>query len=124
LPGGGHGSLNEEVEQEEKRADTEKDSAAVNLTSRNALEAPKKSARNQLEPRFFAQTRRAALYRMSHHAAAKRSEFIVCPDGNFLAMPPQKDCAGNKNQITQDGENTESGSCTPKHGSSQEANTR
>src|SRR5690348_13078089 len=69
--------------------------------------APRLIWRRGTRPGLFAQTQRTTCYGMPHDVAAKRGEFIVCPGGNFLGMPPQQSRAGSKNQITQKGKNTE-----------------
>lgn len=100
--------LDEEIEKEQQRSYTEEDGTAVDLTAWNPAEAAKKPGWSQLEAGFFAQTQGAAAHGMTSDVAPKRAEFIVCPRRNFFAMFPQENRAGGENQVTRDGENTES----------------
>ena len=98
----------EEVEEEEERADTEKDCGAIDLTVGNAAEFAKKARGKQDQPRFLAKA--GGFYRdeMSDKLAADRTELVMQPGGNVAAMDPQKDSAADKNHVTDDSQKTES----------------
>ncbi len=78
----------EEIEDEEKEAEEEKDGWAVDAATREARDGPHEGNRNRPEARFFADGVERSGRRLAGKVAPEKRQLIVEPHGEIGTVTP------------------------------------
>jgi hypothetical protein len=94
----------EEIEQEENRADEEKRGRTIDERAAGRLKRGKKTVRQKFEARLFAQTEGPGARSMAGNPAAQRAVFILGPQIHEVTLAPQKSGAADEEQVSENGQ--------------------
>src|SRR2546422_3163238 len=108
----------EKIEQEENRSNQHKKWAAVNPLGRHAAQRASKARGDRFQSGLFARAVERSNYRMTRHLSPERTNFILNPRGDVIAVAPEQCGAGNKERIPDDGQKPERRADPPLHVSS------
>ena len=93
--------LDEEIQNEENRAEEQKDERGIDMPPREPPERSEKLGRNGLQAGFFPDAIKRTDDRVAGKATAEGAELVVRPDEEVFTLSPSESRAGGKDEITQ-----------------------
>src|SRR5215470_15045254 len=107
--------LEPKIQEEKKESGAEENGAAVDAPARMAGETANETGGDRFAGQLRAKSVEGAGKSVPDEAAAKGSELVIHPDGNFNALRPQDERAGYENRVTKNGQETKCRTRAPTH---------
>jgi hypothetical protein len=109
---------NEEIENEKKKAEKEKNRRAVDAAARKVRYGTDESYRDGFQAGFFAEGIERAGRRIARKVAPEKRKLIVEPHGEITAAAPHQRGASQEQEVPDNGQGPEPRACSPIHKSS------